>query len=101
MQSLQQHVLESLQNKETGKPLTYEQALQLSKFSDAVKLHIMSNYVKMSYGYVGNILGRYGRTIPLSSWTKIKKVAKEHNDAELSKLIEAYDKEKAKYEKIK
>ena len=101
MQSLQQHVLESLQNKETGKPLTYEQALLLGKFADAVKLHIMSNYVKMSYGYVGNILGRYGRSIPLSSWVKIKKLAKENKDSELDKLINDYDKEKAKYEKIK
>lgn len=67
--------------------LTYEQAVELGKFDDKIKDHIVKKY-DYNYGQrpVG-MLGKYGRSLSQSSITQISKFAKEKNDKDLVKLL--------------
>ena len=78
------HTFEEFLNEGT---LNYTQAMELGALSDAVKNHIKTNYSELYYGGgPNNILGKYGKDIPGTSWKKLEKLAKDKGDKDFSPL---------------
>ena len=71
-------------------PLNYAQAIALEYSSNVVKNHIKSNYRELYYGRPNNILGKYGKDIPGTSWKKLEKLAKDKGDKDLEIAISKY-----------
>ena len=70
--------------------LNYTQAMELGSLGDVVKNHVKSNYPELYYGGPNNILGKYGKDIPGTSWKKLEKLAKDKGDKELEIAISNY-----------
>ena len=82
------HTFEEFLNEGT---LNYAQAMELGALSDAVKNHIKTNYSELYYGGgPNNILGKYGKDIPGTSWKKLEKLAKDKGDKDLGIAISNY-----------
>ena len=82
------HTFEEFLNEGT---LNYTQAMELGALSDAVKNHIKTNYSELYYGGgPNNILGKYGKDIPGTSWKKLEKLAKDKGDKDLGIAISNY-----------
>ena len=77
--------------------LNYTQAMELGSLGDVVKNHIKSNYSELYYGGPNNILGKYGKDIPGTSWKKLEKLAKDKGDKDLEIAISNYKDLATKY----
>ena len=77
--------------------LNYTQAMELGALSDVVKNHIKDNYSELYYGGPSNILGKYGKDIPGTSWKKLEKLAKDKSDKDLEIAIANYKDLASKY----
>ena len=92
--------LHSFNNFLAENTLNYTQAMELGALGDAVKNYIKSNYYELYYGGPNNILGKYGKDIPGTSWKKLEKLAKDKGDKDLEIAITKY-KDLAKKYKVK
>ena len=70
--------------------LNYAQAIALEYSGNVVKNHIKSKYPELYYGRPNNILGKYGKDIPGTSWKKLEKLAKDKGDKDLEIAISKY-----------